>query len=224
MPIGSMLSLLLVLLVGQPGKPDAVQAAAGASPDPVDPAAMARWYRAGQCIARDHRRTGEQVLASLPESEAYFLLAMRIGSTNRCFPDVGGPGLHGNAMRGAIVEAMLLLDFNGIGSARGERVSAVADLASLPAPDRQPGPQRVAGAYLHLAECIVELEPARSFAVFVTPVAGPAEAMAMQALVPAIEQCLPPDLQLSLRPAVFRSYLAEGAYRVSVRRVAEARP
>ncbi len=219
----NMMGLALALLSGQPAKPP-VAAPAPEIAEPIDPIALARWYRSGQCVARDHRRTGAQVLASLPESESFFMLALRIPSATGCFPDVGGPGLHGNAMRGAIVEAMLLLDFRGIGLARGARTAPVADLASLPPPDQQAGPQRVGMAYLRLAECMVELAPEGSFAVFATPVASPAETAAIQGLVPAIEQCLPPDLQLTLRPPVIRSYLAEAAYRVSVRRLAVTRP
>ncbi|MDB5692273.1 MAG: hypothetical protein JWO81_1336 [Alphaproteobacteria bacterium] len=79
-----------------------------------------------------------------------------------------------------------------------------------------------AEAMLALAECVVKAEPAESFAVFSTEVAGPQEKAAVRSLAPAIERCLPPGFEFTLKAPVLRSFLAEAAYRVSVQQPAEA--
>jgi hypothetical protein len=134
-----------------------------------------------------------------------------------CFDEGSAPAplLHYNATRGAIVEALLLRDFSAVGKPRGAHVAAVVSMNAPAKHGLEPIAPRVE-AMLALAECIVKTDPARSFGVFSTEVAGPAEDAAVRSLTPAISQCLPPGFEFTLKAPVLRSFLAEAAYRVSV--------
>jgi hypothetical protein len=185
-----------------------------AAHDESDPAALRLWYKQGRCLVDQEGRLAEKILATAPDSDDYLFAWLKAEKAARCFDDpVTAPAkLHSNAMRGAIAEALLLRDFSAVGVRRGKRIAAVFAEDAVPG-DRVDVRWR---AFLKLAECAVRLEPARSFALFSTPVAGPEERAAVRALVPALGDCLPPGVDLPMRPSMLRSFLAEAAYRVSV--------
>jgi hypothetical protein len=190
--------------------------------DESDPVALRRWYEHGRCLVKREGKLAEKILAVAPDSRDFLHVFLAADKQAQCFTDASptAPKLHGNASRGAVVEALLLRDFAAVGVLRAPRAAPVFDLAADPGPAALGPVDRRARAFLQLAECAVELEPVKSFAVFSTPVAGPEESAAVAALVPALGQCLPPGLELAMRPPMLRSYLAEAAYRVSVRRLA----
>jgi hypothetical protein len=192
--------------------------------DESDPAALRRWYEHGRCLVGREGLLAEKILAVAPDSTLFLRAFVNADKSAHCFDDASpkAPKLHRNATRGAIVEALLLRDFSAVGVLRARRAAPVFDLAADPGPAAFGPVDRRARGFLMLAECTVQLEPAKSFAVFSTAVAGPEESAAVAALVPALGQCLPPGLELTMRPPMLRSYLAEAAYRVSVRRLAPA--
>lgn len=188
----------------------------------VDPKSLGPWYQRGVCLVKKQGPLAEKILATRPMSGDEMLAFIKADMQSHCF-DANIPNpppkLTSNATRGAIVEALLLRDFSAVGVARTGHVAAVAR------PDQPPehGPATPAAgsaaaraeALLQLAECVVKVDPADSFAVFSKPVGSPEENGAVHALTPAFAQCLPPDLQLTEKAPVLRSYLAEAAYRVS---------
>jgi hypothetical protein len=218
-PLAALSAALLALAAAPPPAPAPPPAA---DRDESDPVMLRRWYEHGQCLVKREGRLAEKILAAAPDSLLYLRAFVEADTRAHCFDDAStaAPKLHRNAARGAIVEALLLRDFSAVGVLRARRAAPVFDLAAGPGPVASGLPDRRARGFLKLAECTVELEPVKSFAVFSTPVAGPEESAAVAALVPALGQCLPPGLELAMRPPMLRSYLAEAAYRVSVRRLA----
>jgi hypothetical protein len=196
---------------------------AAAARDASNPAALRRWYEHGKCLVERQGPLAERILATAPDSRDFLLAFLAAEAKAQCFAgeSTTAPKLHRNATRGAIVEALLLRDFSAVGVLRASRAAPVFDLAA-PVASAWPGADPRARSFLKLAECIVRLEPAKSFALFSTPVSGPPEAAAVGALAPAIADCLPPDLELILHPPMLRSYLAEAAYRVSAAETAPA--
>jgi hypothetical protein len=186
--------------------------------DESDPAGLRKWYAYGTCLVKSQSAAAEKMLASAPDSVESLIAYLKADGPAGCFK--GEPKrafkLHSNATRGAIVEALLHRDFSALGVLRGKRAAKVFDAAAVAAPLEAKGGQGRSMAFLALSECVVGLEPVKSFAMLATPVAGPEERAAFVALVPAIGDCLPPGLQLPMRAPTMRSYLAEAAYRVSV--------
>ena len=195
--------------------PPAGEAPAAADRDQSDPVGLRKWYEHGACLVKRNGEAAEKILATVPDTLEYFSAFLKADGSARCFE--GGPKgpwkLHSNAARGAIAEALLLRNFSAVGVSRGKRPAVIFDAA---APDTAPRGAARARAFLRLAECVVRLEPVNSFALFSTPVASPEERAAFRLLVPALGDCLPPGLELQMRPPVVRSYLSEAAYRVSV--------
>jgi hypothetical protein len=203
-----------------PGAAPPATKAPAADNDQSDPAGLRKWYEHGACLVKREGEAAEKILATAPETLQYFTAYLKADGPARCFE--GGPKgpwkLHNNAARGAISEALLLRDFSAVGVARGTRAAAVFDAAAPDAAESgtAPGGAARARAFLRLAECVVRLEPVNSFALFSTTVVSAEERAAFRLLVPALGDCLPPGLEIQMRPPVVRSYLSEAAYRVSV--------
>lgn len=192
--------------------------------DSSDPAALQRWYEYGKCLVEREGRKAEKILAAPPESVEYVIAFLQADGPAFCFKNQSGKPfkLHSNAMRGAVVEALLIRDFSAVGVLRSKAAAKVFDEAT-PIPIESNGEPVRARTFLKLAECVVSLEPVKSFAVFSTPVASSEERKAIGALVPTISDCLPPNLQLQIHTPMLRSYLAEAAYRLSVRSLSGTR-
>ncbi|MBV8686649.1 MAG: hypothetical protein JOZ90_12145 [Alphaproteobacteria bacterium] len=213
------LGLILLAAAAPPTPPAPPRPAA----DDSDPLALRRWYEHGRCLVKREGALAEKLLLAPADSRDYLRAFIAADKKAVCFDDQSAlaPKLHSNATRGAIIEALLLRDFSAVGAPRGRHVARTF-------PDGPPPPAGQFGAdprwraFLKLAECVVRAEPGSSFALFSTPVASPEETAAVRALVPAIGDCLPPGLEVPMRPSVLRSYLAEAAYRVSAERLAAA--
>jgi hypothetical protein len=190
----------------------------------IDRAALRAWYEDAKCLVKRQGPLAERILATKPESFDSLSAFMTADTPAQCFTQQSkGPlRIPSNATRGAIAEALLARDFSAMGVRRGNRVATV--FASEGPPEN--GPRKPAEAHakamLALAECVAQTDPALSFAVFGTEVGSDEENRAVRALVPAISQCLPPGFEFPTQAPVLRSYLAEAAYRVSVRQVAGA--
>lgn len=178
-------------------------------------------YARADCLVKRNGEEIEKILATRPQSVEQAMVWATAETPVRCYD--GGPAkapkIHDNVVRGALAEALLKRDFSAIGVRRGTRMVAIFQPLDVPA-NPMNGEAR-ALAYLTVGECVAGAEPGLSFAVFGTKVAGPEEMQAVKALVPAISACLPDGLQLPIDPPVFRSFLAEAAYRVSVKLVTE---
>jgi len=220
--VAPLAAALFLAAAAPPPAPAPAPSNAPAAHDESDPAALRLWYKQGRCLVDQEGRLAEKILATAPDSDDYLFAWLKAEKQARCFDDpVMAPAkLHSNAMRGAVAEALLLRDFSAVGVRRGKRITAV--FAESAVPDGRVDVRW--RAFLKLAECAVRLEPARSFAVFSTPVASPEEKAAVRALVPALGDCLPPGVDLPMRPSMLRSFLAEAAYRVSVAPPAAGRP
>ena len=116
---------------------------------------------------------------------------MKAEGPAECFKGGKGPSkLHSNATRGAVAEALLRRDFRPSGSARGRRLAPIfRDEAGARAGTTGSGGR--ARTFLRLSECVVRLEPVKSFALFSTGVASAAERTAFEALLTAVADCLP---------------------------------
>jgi hypothetical protein len=212
----------------------AAAAAVGAAPpkadappavdrDGSDTAELRKWYEHGECLVKRNGAAAEKILAWPPESREYLAAFLKAEGPADCFTGGKAPSkLHGNATRGAVAEALLRRDLSAIGSPRRGRLAAIFPDEPT-ALGRAIGDGTRARAFLRLGECVVRLEPVRSFALFSTPVASVEERRAFEALVPAMADCLPPGLEVQMRPPMVRSYLAEAAYRVSVQQIERGR-
>lgn len=209
-----------VAAVAAPAKADAPPAV---DRDGSDPEQLRKWYEHGECLVKRNGAAAEKMLAWPPESREYLTAFLKAEGPANCFAGAKPPSkLHSNATRGAIAEALLRRDLSAVGSARDGRLAAIF-------PDEPAAPARAMGdgararAFLRLSECVVRLEPVKSFALFSTQVASAEELNAFRALIPAIADCLPPGLDVPMRPPMVRSYLAEAVYRVSVQRIERGR-
>ena len=182
--------------------------------------AIRQWYAVGRCIVKRDRPDALKMLATRPSSiqamDAFFK------AESHCIEQLGkdaNVARGTDIARGVVVEALLLHDFSAIGR------PVVAKLAKpfepLLVSDKTAAGEAHIIAQLQVAECAVEAEPEKTFAVFRTEPASDAEIAAITAIAPAIGTCVPTGVSLSMRPVAFRTFLAEAAYRVSVRRAGE---
>lgn len=181
---------------------------------------LRRWYDHGRCLVEAEGAVAERVLAAPPESRSSFRAFLEADASARCFREdhLASPRLHTNAIRGAIVEALLKRDFTETGLPRRRGSAPVFDIEA-PAEEapKAPGFDR-AMAFLRFAECVFAVDPAQSVAVFRTEVGTPAERSAVRRLMPSMSACLTQG-ELSLQAPILRSYLAEAAYRAFSRGV-----
>lgn len=63
--------------------------------------------------------------------------------------------------------------------------------------------------------CVVRAEPARTYAIFDTDPTSPDEAHAMQAIAPALTNCIKAGQQVALNKPGLRASLALAAYRLT---------
>lgn len=203
--------LILGLAAGLQSAPVSIKAG--------EPAMLRSWYASARCLVRADGKGAERLLSVRPQSMEFFTAFLKADTGPRCFDQrsQAKQPLHENATRGAIAEALLLRDFSALGVARGRHFATVFEPLA-PSPKPMNGEAR-AIAFLEVAECTVEAQPEQSFQLFATEVASPAEAAVVRALVPALGTCLPQGFQVPMSAPYIRSFLAEAAYRVSVRRL-----
>jgi hypothetical protein len=193
------------------------------APDVSDGVTLRHWYEEGVCLTKAKPQESREILGTAIESEDFLDAFVQTAKDTSCFDDESKEPakLHANATRGAIAEAVLLQDFAAIGVPRRTPFTKIFDESAAPKlVDRWPGQVR-ARAFLRMGECVVASQPNESFAIFATKVASDDETAAVAKLVPSIQTCMPAGFTMQIVPSMFRSYLAEAAYRVSVEQLAK---
>ena len=187
--------------------------------------ALCQWYAEGACLVKERPVEARKLLGTPPESMDFLKSFVKAATGTNCFQnEVEGtaPKMHPNATRGAVVEALFAADFSAIGQARGTLYAKIFDLdAPYEATGADLGQIR-ARAFLKLGECVASRQPTDTVSVFRTRVASGEESAAVRLLTSSISECMPPDLTLKIVPSMFRSYLVEGAYRVSIAQLGRA--
>jgi hypothetical protein len=201
-------TIALAVAIMAPGAPAQPQ-------PPSDEQLVENVYRLTDCLVRRGDRNLERVLATVPgarDSNVPWLLAA-IG------PCLAGrrPLPSGSFYpRGAVAERFLYRDFAEVGLAKPRRTAVPVfppvGRAYLASADEY---SRTYLFLLDMASCVVRAEPQRVFALFRTGTGSAAERSALSELVPAISACTFQGQTFDMAPSVFRSVLAEAAYRVS---------
>lgn len=179
--------------------------------------------QAAKCLVQKERDRSEKILAALPQStearDAFVGMRLEKCVKNKNVFQVFTLGVNAHFTRGAIAEHLLRRDFSSVGSPTGKRISPVF---RMPAGDELrtlPKDQRAEIAMVAFGECVVTAEPAKSFSVFETRVGSTDEKSSIAALSTAFASCIPASEKLELKVPDLRSFLAEGAYRVSASKV-----
>ena len=187
--------------------------AAGAALAPAAPAAadearpaLRDVYDAGKCIVDNDRRTAVSFLQSLPIEEGEADLSVLPDNLNRrCTEGLGTvDALH---VRGALAQALFFRDFGGFGLQPGRSVPLVN--LNIPAQSSPPGTGMV--ELYRWADCVVRNDPGHTERLMQTRIGSPNESLMVEQLRPFMQACAGAQ-SLAVRPADFRSLVAQSAY------------
>ena len=164
-------------------------------------------YDAGRCIVDNDRRTAVSFIQSLPIEEGEADLSLLPDSlTRRCVRGLTNvDSLH---VRGAIAQALFFRDFGGFGIEPGRSVPLVN--LNIPAQSSPPG-NGMTELY-RWADCVVRNDIGHTERLLESRVGSPNEATAIEGLRSFMQACAPADGQFAVRPADFRSLVAQSAY------------
>jgi hypothetical protein len=167
--------------------------------------------RYGVCIAKAHRTDVQRVL-SLPEEAID--KALRKLATSDCL--IGGRlQMSEPLFRGALYRALYIREF---GSKSSESL-AVPGLA----PESSSAGNNTAPMYI-FSNCVVRLSPEHAREFVMAQTATRAEKEAIEALRPALADCLPPKQQVSFTPWGLQASLSEALYKWTVARAQAPEP
>ena len=187
--------------------------AAAAALSPTAPAAadegrssLRAIYDAGRCIVDNDRRTAVSFLQSLPLEEGEADLRLLPDSlTRRCAQNLGTvDSLH---VRGALAQALFFRDFGGFGIEPGRSVPLVN--LNIPAQSSPPGTGMT--ELYRWADCVVRNDIGHTERLLQSRVGSENESAMVEQLRPFMQACAG-EQSLAVRPADFRSLVAQSAY------------
>ena len=187
-------------------------AAAGAALSPATPAladtgpSQAQIYETGHCMVVSDRRTTVSFLQSLPIDDGDADLT-RLPSTlqRRCAQGVSSANaLH---LRGAIAQALFLRDFRGFGL-QPQRSIPLVNL-NIPVQSSPPGTGMT--ELYRWADCVVRNDIGHTERLLQSRVGSSNESAMVEQLRPYMQACAG-EQSLAIRPADFRSLVAQSAY------------
>lgn len=163
-------------------------------------------YDAGRCIVDNDRRTAVSFLQSLPIEEGEADLSVLPDNlTRRCAQGLANAdALH---VRGALAQALFFRDFGGFGIQPGRSVPLVN--LNIPAQSSPPGTGMT--ELYRWADCVVRNDPGHAERLMQTRVGSPNESTMVEQLRPFMQACAGSQ-SLAVRPADFRSLVAQSAY------------
>lgn len=169
-------------------------------------ASLRQIYDAGRCIVDNDRRTAVSFLQSLPIEEGEADLTLLPDSlTRRCLRGLGMvDSLH---VRGALAQALFFRDFGGFGIEPGRSVPLVN--LNIPAQSSPPGTGMV--ELYRWADCVVRNDIGHTERLLQSRVGSQNESSAIEGLRPYMQACAGTE-SLAVRPADFRSLVAQSAY------------
>jgi len=172
------------------------------------------------CTVKRHRDAAMRMLAYLPESKesVQAFLATDPSSCMSAENDGDALAMKDHFLRGALAERLLLQDFPAIGVFAGKKLPPVFAWPDQRAFVALKSKAKLDLTLIRIGECATEAAPDKVYALFGTPVGTIAEAGMIQSLVPVLRSCVLQGNSVELKLATVRAYIAEGAYRVSVRR------
>ncbi len=162
-------------------------------------------YDAGRCIVDNDRRTAVSFLQSLPIDEGEADLTILPDNLARCTRGLGTvDSLH---VRGALAQALFFRDFGGFGIEPGRSVPLVN--LNIPAQSSPPGTGMT--EMYRWADCVVRNDIGHTERLMESRVGSQNESAAIEGLRPFMQACAGTET-LSVRPADFRSLVAQSAY------------
>lgn len=163
-------------------------------------------YDAGRCIVDNDRRTAVSFLQSLPIEEGEADLSVLPDNLARqCTQGLGTvDSLH---VRGALAQALFFRDFGGFGIQPGRSVPLVN--LNIPAQSSPPGTGMV--ELYRWADCVVRNDGNHAERLLQSRVGSSNEAAMVEQLRPFMQACAGTE-SLAVRPADFRSLVAQSAY------------
>lgn len=162
------------------------------------------------CLVAKHRPMVEQYLAEAPDSRGARFRSRRLEGT-RCNASLL-LAARDNQIRGALYEAMFLVDFRDAPPMDLRNAPAIPDTAEAAGASEW---ARTSSALLKYSDCIVRSDGAGTRAILAAEVGTAREAAAFRAVAPSLSRCLAEGQQIKFSRPLLRGFLAEALYRLS---------